>query len=172
MSAFGIDWFGLVIPGRPILVNFEMVDPTKCAATIERPGDVAEICFFLTPSGAQLPPDKCAVLYLSLDGAAWTLLGTLSLAKPSGLFRLPSDDARARAPAARLGVALEPLASARDLDSAASQTSDRRLFARAIARDLGAFVSSFERPPADVVDRWLRRFDEKYARDPSYFFKA
>ena len=43
MSAFGIDWFGLVIPGRPILVNFEMVDPTKCAATIERPGDVAEI---------------------------------------------------------------------------------------------------------------------------------
>ena len=101
MSAFGIDWFGLVIPGRPILVNFEMVDPTKCAATIERPGDVAEICFFLTPSGAQLPPDKCAVLYLSLDGAAWTLLGTLSLAKPSGLFRLPSDDARARAPAAR-----------------------------------------------------------------------
>ena len=109
MSAFGIDWFGLVIPGRPILVNFEMVDPTKCAATIERPGEVAEICFFLTPSGAQLPPDKCAVLYLSLDGAAWTLLGTLSLAKPSGLFRLPpSDDARARAPAARLGVALEP----------------------------------------------------------------
>ena len=97
MSAFGIDWFGLVIPGRPILVNFEMVDPTKCAATIERPGEVAEICFFLTPSGAQLPPDKCAVLYLSLDGAAWTLLGTLSLAKPSGLFRLPSDDARARA---------------------------------------------------------------------------
>ena len=95
MSAFGIDWFGLVIPGRPILVNFEMVDPTKCAATIERPGEVAEICFFLTPSGAQLPPDKCAVLYLSLDGAAWTLLGTLSLAKPSGLFRLPSDDARA-----------------------------------------------------------------------------
>ena len=77
-----------------------------------------------------------------------------------------------RAPAARLGVALEPLASARDLDSAASQTSDRRLFARAIARDLGAFVSSFERPPADVVDRWLRRFDEKYARDPSYFLKA
>ena len=72
MSAFGIDWFGLVIPGRPILVNFEMVDPTKCAATIERPGEVAEICFFLTPSGAQLPPDKCAVLYLSLDGAAWT----------------------------------------------------------------------------------------------------
>ena len=44
--------------------------------------------------------------------------------------------------------------------------------ARAIARDLGAFVSSFERPPADVVDRWLRRFDEKYARDPSYFLKA
>ena len=47
-----------------------------------------------------------------------------------------------------------------------------RRFARAIARDLGAFVSSFERPPADVVDRWLRRFDEKYARDPSYFLKA
>ena len=96
MSAFGIDWFGLVIPGRPILVNFEMVDPTKCAATIERPGEVAEICFFLTPSGAQLPPDKCAVLYLSRDGAAWPLLGTLSLAKPSGLCRLPSADARAK----------------------------------------------------------------------------
>jgi len=73
---------------------------------------------------------------------------------------------------ARLGVALEPLASARDLDSAASQTSDRRLFAHAIAWDLGSFVSSFERSPADVVDRlWLRRFDEKYARDPSYFLK-
>ena len=58
------------------------------------------------------------------------------------------------------------------LHSAGRHAESETLFARAIARDLGAFVSSFERPPADVVDRWLRRFDEKYARDPSYFLKA
>ena len=151
MSAFGIDWFGLVIPGRPILVNFEMVDPTKCAATIERPGEVAEICFFLTPSGAQLPPDKCAVLYLSLDGAAWTLLGTLSLAKPSGLFRLPSDDALARAPAARLGAALgASLASARTRQRGLAHVGPAPLRARDRAGPRRVRLVVLERA-ADVV---------------------
>jgi hypothetical protein len=49
--------------------------------------------------------------------------------------------------------------------------SDRRGFARAIARDLMAFVTSFAAPPADVVDRWLARFDAKYARDPSFYLR-
>ena len=74
--------------------------------------------------------------------------------------------------AAHFGVALEPVQGARDLDRAAGADADRRAFARAIARDLMAFVTSFAAPPADVVDRWLARFDAKYERDPCFYLKA
>mmetsp|Transcript_29149 Transcript_29149/g.87180 ORF Transcript_29149/g.87180 Transcript_29149/m.87180 type:complete len:95 (+) Transcript_29149:680-964(+) len=75
MASFAIDWFGVVLPGLPVLADFRMVDAARCATVVER-CDAAEVCFFLTHASA-LPPDRCAVLYYSADGVAWSLLGTL-----------------------------------------------------------------------------------------------
>ena len=169
MAQFAVDWFGVVAPGRPVVSNFVMVDSAKCTALVERPADICELCFFLLPRCA-LPPATCAVLYFSADDGAWTVLGSLSAEKPSGIFRLPPH-LGAGAAVARVGVALEPAATAANLDLVGSGASDRRGFARAIARDLMAFVTSFAAPPADVVDRWLARFDAKYARDPSFYLR-
>ena len=36
---------------------------------------------------------------------------------------------------------------------------------------LAVGATSFAAPPADVVDRWLARFDAKYARDPSFYLR-
>jgi len=85
---FGVDWFGVVVPGRPVLANFAMVDAAKCVATIERPAEISELCFFLLPA-ARLPADMCAALYYSADGANFSVLGSVSAGKPSGIFRLP-----------------------------------------------------------------------------------
>ena len=167
-----IDWFGVVVPGRPVLANFVMVDAAKCVASIERPAEVSELCFFLLPAH-QLPRSMCAALYYSVDGANYSVLGSVSAEKPSGIFRLPPASAAswAAASAAQIGVVLEPSTHAQNLDLVGSGVADRRSFARAIARDLMAFVTSFGRPPPDIVDRWLARFDAKYARDPNFFLK-
>ena len=170
MAGFAVDWFGVVAPGRPVVANFQMIDRSRCQAVIERPAEISELCFFLLPT-AQLPGDRCAVLYFSSDGAEWTVLGSVSGAKPSGIFRLPADGS-ARGARAMVGVVLEAASEAANLDLVASGLADRRGFARAIARDLMAFVTSFAAAPADVVDRWLARFDAKYARDPSFYLKG
>mmetsp|Transcript_17909 Transcript_17909/g.55076 ORF Transcript_17909/g.55076 Transcript_17909/m.55076 type:complete len:135 (-) Transcript_17909:140-544(-) len=106
MASFAIDWFGVVLPGLPVLADFRMVDAARCATVVER-CDAAEVCFFLTHASA-LPPDRCAVLYYSADGVAWSLLGTLHLQKPSGLFRLPPVAARAGAAAPRGNQSVGP----------------------------------------------------------------
>ena len=123
MAQFAVDWFGVVAPGRPVVSNFVMVDSAKCTALVERPADIGELCFFLLPR-CQLPPATCAVLYFSADDSAWTVLGSLSAEKPSGIFRLPPH-LGAGAAVARVGVALEPAATAANLDLVGSGASDR-----------------------------------------------
>ena len=143
MAALCIDWFGVCVPGRPVLANFRMIDTQKCVAQIERPAEISEVCFFLLPNAA-VPGDMCAVLYSSADGGAeWNVLGCVHATKQSGIFRLPQPvDGQSHA-MLQLGVMLEPAAKVQNLNLVGSGVDDRRSFARAIARDLMEFVTSF-----------------------------
>lgn len=62
------------------------------------------------------------------------------------------------------------------------QKDDRqRAFAVKVAENLYRFMESFARPvpgmgeamvvPTDVLDQWMKRFESKYRRDPSFVLK-
>mmetsp|Transcript_31521 Transcript_31521/g.101215 ORF Transcript_31521/g.101215 Transcript_31521/m.101215 type:complete len:189 (+) Transcript_31521:552-1118(+) len=179
--------FGVVIPGRPVLVEFEMIESTKSVATIVNPGEINEMCFFLLP-GVVLPPNASAVLYYTVDGVGWTALGAISPEKPSGIFRTPWH-AHVEG-AVQLGVSLESNETVANLNLSRSGVDDRRAFGQKIAQDLFNFLASFAHPtndaramlaganlgevlvvPANVIDRWITRFHEKYQRDPNFYLK-
>ena len=86
-------------------------------------------------------------------------------------------------PVVRLGVSVEPAAHLLPKLDVLSVHDFRRDFARKIALNLFRFIESFSqgapgrdgsflRCPQDVLDRWLVRFDEKYARDPNFILKT
>ncbi len=102
--------FGVVIPGRPLITDFTLVDSTKAVALIEQPSFVNEITFFLLPS-TSIPTGCGAILYYSVAPfQEWTLIGSVSPNKPSGIFRTgwsTKEDVKNHN-VVQLGVSLEP----------------------------------------------------------------
>jgi hypothetical protein len=102
--------FGIVIPGRPLITEFQAVDSTKAVTVIDNPSFVTEITFFLLPT-TPIPPGYGAILYYSIPPFQnWELLGSLDITKPSGTFRTgwTSNDEVRNSPVVQLGVSLEP----------------------------------------------------------------
>ena len=104
-----VSLFGVVIPGRPVITEFQPVSESKAVSIIQNPSTVTEITFFLLPT-SPCPPGFGAVLYFSIDQANWQILGAISPEKPSGTFRTgwPSNEIVYTAPFIYLGVSLEP----------------------------------------------------------------
>lgn len=102
--------FGVVIPGRPLITEFQLVDSTKAIAYIEQPCFVNELTFFLLPS-TSIPPGFGAILYYSVPPfQGWEVIGSISPEKPSGIFRTgwaTKEDVRGHN-VVQLGVSLEP----------------------------------------------------------------
>lgn len=102
--------FGVVIPGRPIITEFQTIDPTKAISIIDYPATVAEITFFLLPN-TPIPPGYGAILYFAVPPFnSWVLLGAVTANKPSGIFRTgwSTHEEVINAPVVQLGVSLEP----------------------------------------------------------------
>jgi hypothetical protein len=76
---------------------------------------------------------------------------------------------------------VEPLDVVANITNVQAQAEfDRLAYTQLVARDLFNFLQSFatvtpagERLvlPTDAVDRWMRRFTEKFARDPNFLLK-
>ena len=102
--------FGVVIPGRPLITDFKLVDSTKAVALIEQPGFINEITFFLLPS-TPIPPGFGAILYYTVAPFQnWTMIGSVSPSKPSGIFRTgwtTNEEVKCHN-VVQLGVSLEP----------------------------------------------------------------
>lgn len=102
--------FGVVIPGRPVITEFQVVDATKAMTVVEQPAAVTEITFFILPTTV-VPPGYGAILYYSIPPFQnWILLGSVDPSKPSGTFRTnwaTNEEVRA-CPVVQLGVSLEP----------------------------------------------------------------
>ncbi|KAG5188834.1 hypothetical protein JKP88DRAFT_303547 [Tribonema minus] len=176
--------FGIVIEGRPLISEFRVVDATKAAVEVQYPVQVAELVFFLLPT-SPLPPGTGAALYYSAPRFQnWEYIGAVEPAAPSAILRTgwPTDEALQQCPMVQLGVSIESLDTINNLKAAGSRDGDRRFFALQVARDLFRFISSFSTTqntgeqellvaPANVLDRWIARFEAKYARDPNFIFK-
>lgn len=115
----------------------------------------------------------------------WEFLTALSNTKPSTIVNAgwSLNPTTNTAPVIRLGVCIEPAASLLPKLDVLNLPDFRRDFARKIALNLFRFIESFSqgvsiregnflRCPQDVLDRWLVRFDEKYARDPNFILKT
>jgi len=175
-----VSLFGVVIPGRPVITDFQPVSESKAVSIIQSPSTVAEITFFLLPT-SPCPPGFGAVLYFSIDQVNWQILGAISPEKPSGTFRTgwPSNEIVCNAPFIYLGVSLETLDVILNLQIENSGFEDRFNFAHKIALDLFEYMTSFSQTstpgtmmvPTNIFDRWFERFERKYRLDPNFMLK-
>lgn len=102
--------FGVVIPGRPPIFDFQPLNETKAITILQQPATIAEITFFLLPS-SPIPLNHGAILYYAIEPYSnWEVLGSVSPQKPSGIFRTgwSTKAELVGCPVVQLGVALEP----------------------------------------------------------------
>jgi hypothetical protein len=151
---------------------------------LTEPKSITELSVFLLP-GARLPEGKGLSIYFSVPGSvSWTALGALWPAQQSAVFRpsFASTPEIASAPAVHLGIALESAAEVINLVQATSSKEfDKLGFAHYVARDIFTYLQSFSRVeaggerivlPSDALDRWLKRFEERYRRDPNFMLHS
>eukprot|EP01038_Epipyxis_sp_PR26KG_P016895 gene16895-23181_t len=175
--------FGVLIPGRHIITDFQAVDNTKAISIIESPQLVSELSFFMLPS-TPIPPGYGAILYYSLPPfTEWTLLGSVDPSKPSGIFRTgwTTNEQVVNSPVVQLGVSIEPLDTIQNLEITNSGVEDRFAFAHKIAVDLFQYMASFSTGssttndmmvvPMNIFDKWMQRFERKYQLDPNFMMK-
>lgn len=175
--------FGVVIPGRPLITEFQQIDATKAVTVVDFPSTITEITFFLLPTTA-IPPGYGAILYYAMPPfQQWAVLGSVDPSKPSGTFRtgFATNEEIKNCQCVQLGVSLEPLDTIRNLEITYSGVEDRFAFAHKIALDLFQYMTSFSTGdssttgmivvPMNVFDKWMERFERKYRIDPNFMMK-
>jgi hypothetical protein len=149
---------------------------------------VSEVACFLLPN-APLPSEQGILLYWQLsspggEATGFELLGSITHERPSAIFRTCWSDNQSlleqhqNSPQVTLGISIEPLANIQNVDSVSG--NEKRLFvAQQIATDLFQFMQSFDTGavggmmtvPTSIFDRWMKRFETRFRRDPNFFMK-
>jgi hypothetical protein len=79
---------GVIVSGRPVLTNANVVSQTQFAFQIPSQPSFAHIVVFLLP-GIALPDGTAAAVYAQLPGATqFKLLGAIANEKPSAIFKV------------------------------------------------------------------------------------
>ncbi|CBX93774.1 hypothetical protein IAQ61_003661 [Plenodomus lingam] len=82
--------FGVIVSGRPILTDAQVVSQTQFAFQIASQPPFSHIVVFLLP-GITLPDGTAAAVYAQLPGASeFQLLGAIANEKPSAIFKVNS----------------------------------------------------------------------------------
>ena len=193
--------FGLIIPDHPLRTEFVPVDNSglRFAIRLQCPGDIRvplasinDIVFFCLPT-VPLPENMGVMVYWQLteaNGPASTgfeLLGAITPQKPSAVFRPGWSEheqllqvAKSGTPVVlTIGASLEPLETVQNTRQ--DRTTEQRLFAaQKIAKDLFNYMLSFDAGsggagnivvPHSIFERWFKRFESRFRRDPSFFMR-
>ena len=165
--------FCCFVPGGPLIGSdaFQQVGPNRWIVTIEGATPVQELACFITsplPAGAAL---GCHIA--SAPFQSWHYLGAITSSAPSIVFKTryvwnSSDSVPTHV---QFGVSME---SEDTLTQAPAERASADVLAvgRRIGQDIYSFISSFsvdvtidnERKiqlPANALERWLTRFNEK-----------
>eukprot|EP00753_Platysulcus_tardus_P015603 PLAT5122.1.p1 GENE.PLAT5122.1~~PLAT5122.1.p1 ORF type:complete len:224 (+),score=48.16 PLAT5122.1:92-673(+) len=173
---------GVVIPGRTVTTELEQVEPNKWVMEVPEPYLVSDLTLFLLPE-AGLPIGSGAVLYYSVPPfETWTLMGSVTTDRPSNIIRTgwPTHPEVSFCDVIQLGVSLEGGDFAHEADEAAGSSDLRLEFAKQVAVNLFRYMESYARPtedgemlvlPMNVLELWMRRFEDKYALDPNFMMK-
>ena len=185
MAAVGQPLFGIVASGRPVMTNFQQVQDNQFLGVLENPMLIPDLSFFLLPGFEPYANQGLgASLHFSTDGGTnWEYLGALAASKPSDIFRTgwgTSEQLRSSGcTALQIGISIEPIQNLVQLEGGAQPVADRLEFAKGIAMNLYHFMESFDRKaidggnylvlPTNAVEKWFKRFEEKYKCDPNFF---
>uniref|UniRef100_A0A7S0UKF1 Hikeshi-like C-terminal domain-containing protein n=1 Tax=Polytomella parva TaxID=51329 RepID=A0A7S0UKF1_9CHLO len=159
-----------------------------CTSVAPNYWDLKEVSLFLTAPGA-LEAAAAAIggggaevglaLYSRAATGDWAFRGAVHSGCPSAvmLTQWPLSDSDLPPPGpgvVQIGISLEPLASV--LSQLGTQIGSKEDFARKVATDLFRFLQSFQTvqmgdrivAPANALDRWFVRFQEKFRKDPDF----
>lgn len=102
--------FGAICAGRAVQTNIVQVEQTKFVFALPDAASINHITVFLLPDQA-FPENYAATVYFSWPGKEFQLLGGLSNAKPSAIFKVRQQHAvLPQAPVeAALGISIEPI---------------------------------------------------------------
>jgi hypothetical protein len=79
--------FGVIVSGRPVVVNCNTISPTQFAFMLPAAPPFNHLVIFLLPDTV-LPPGQAAAVYIQIPPATeFKLLGAVSNEKPSAIFR-------------------------------------------------------------------------------------
>ena len=117
------------------------------------------------------------------------LLGALTPEQPSSVFQTGWSEkeqllelvSRGTPLMVTIAASIEPLANIQNLSTNSNNNQEGRLFvAQQIAYDLFDFMRSFDTGnagpgnmivPQNIFDRWFKRFENRFKRDPNFFMK-
>lgn len=121
--------------------------------------------------------------------SGFELLGAVTPAKPSAVFRSGWGEHEQLLEVAKngtpviltVGASLEPLETIANSGALSDRVTERRLYsAQKIARDLFKYMLSFDAGtggagqivvPQTIFERWFKRFESRFRRDPNFFMK-
>jgi len=85
--------FGVIVSGRPVVTEAQIISPTQVAYQIPSQPSFSHIVVFLLP-GATLPDGTAAAVYAQLPGTPdFKLLGAIANEKPSAIFKVKNGNA-------------------------------------------------------------------------------
>ncbi|KAF9516091.1 hypothetical protein BS47DRAFT_1315532 [Hydnum rufescens UP504] len=96
--------FGCLVAGRALQTNPVQIDETQGIFSIPSPATIDHICVFLLGT-VSFPEGYGATVHLYLPGKGFQLLGMISNAKPSAIFRVRNAYAAENTGMLALGVA-------------------------------------------------------------------
>lgn len=125
-----------------------------------------------------LEPSAALGLYVSIDGAQFELRGYVCNKKPSSMVELrwPSRTLENLPLEVEIGISMEPLIEL-EAKYAAIQVKRKESFAKQVALDLFRYMESYSTGtragenlvvPANCLDRWYAKLEEKLRRDPTF----
>lgn len=167
--------FGLIVSGRLVQTDFHPVSETQFLFNIPEADKINHVVIFMTGQ-TPFPDDFGGAVYFSWprpEGPAWILLGHITNAKPSAIFKISSlkassdDEQSGNGPhfgamshqqshLAQIGVSVEPLSQLAQQTPAPQAAAAQAIpafseFSTKMAESLFNYTSSFSQTQAQMT---------------------
>lgn len=186
------DLFACMIPGRPIITQFQQITPDKMVTSVPAPHHIRQFSISLL---RPIQESFGVGVYFSLQRQDqqqldWMFLGTLSNLNPTDFFRLcfldDYTENQLNSLTLHIGVNLEPLQALQEHVPAERIENTKALqSARSIASDLHKYITSFQLDPRNppkgsqvcvlpnnIFDRWYERFSNRHEKEPYFWLRS
>lgn len=160
--------FCCLVPGHPLVqsASFTQVSANRWVVDLTSATPINEIVAFITQPLAADQALACYVASAPFEQAQWHYLGPISNDAPSVSFKTRYVwSARDAVPThVQFGVELRNVGelAATPAEKVSAEVLEA---ARRIGQDLYDFAASFDILPAELLNKWLTRFNDKCRRD-------